>query len=71
MGDDAQTNGRSASLSTDDDICLAWLAEALRRARAGGQARVVDYLEAVSEEVLFETRMSPRPSGLTFRTESL
>jgi hypothetical protein len=60
MGDDAQTNGGSTSLSTDNDACLAWLAEALRRARAGGQARVVGYLEAVLEEVSFETKMAPR-----------
>jgi hypothetical protein len=58
-------------LSTDNDICLAWLAEALQQARAEGQARVVSYLEAVSEEVLFETKMAPRPSGLAFRTEGL
>jgi hypothetical protein len=70
-GDGAQTNGRSASLSTDNDICLAWLADALRQARAGGQPRVVSYLEAVLEEVLFETKMPPRPSGLTFRTQGL
>jgi hypothetical protein len=58
-------------LSTDNEVCLAWLVEALRQARAGGQARVVGYLEAVLEEVLFETKRTPRPSGLTFRTEDL
>jgi hypothetical protein len=58
-------------LSTDNEACLAWLAEALRRARAGGQARVVSYLEAVLVEVLFETKMPPRPPGPTFRTEGL
>jgi hypothetical protein len=59
-GDDAETNGVSMSLSTDNDVCLAWLAEALRRARAGGQARVVGYLEAVLEEVVFEMKVVPR-----------
>ena len=38
---------------------------------ARGQARVVGYLEAVLEEVLFETEMTPRPSGLSFSTEGL
>ena len=70
-GDDAETNGGSTSLSADNDVCLAWLAEALRQARAGGQARVVGYLEAVLEEVLFETKMPPRPSGLSFSAEDL
>ena len=59
-GDGAETNGGSTSLSTDNDVCLAWLAEALRQARAGGQARVVGYLEAVLEEVLFETKVVPK-----------
>jgi hypothetical protein len=68
-GDEAQTNGGGTSLSTDNEVCLAWLAEALQRLRPEGQKKVVGYLEAVLEEVLFETKMPPRPSGLTFRTE--
>jgi hypothetical protein len=43
-------------LSTENDACLAWLEDALRRLRADGQTRAVGYLEAVSDEVLFETR---------------
>jgi hypothetical protein len=43
-------------LSTDNEACLAWLEDALRRLRAEGQTRAVGYLEAVSDEVLFETR---------------
>jgi hypothetical protein len=47
-------------MGVDNAVCLAWLlAEALRRARSGGQARVVGYLEAVLEEVLFETKTAP------------
>jgi len=56
-------------LSTDNDICLAWLAEALQQLRPEGQKKAVGYLEAVLEEVLFETKMPPRPSGLSFSTE--
>jgi len=58
-------------LSKDNDACLAWLAEALRRLRPEGQEKVVGYLEAVLEEVLFETKMPPRPSGPSFGTEGL
>jgi hypothetical protein len=44
-------------LSIDDEVCLAWLAEALRRLRPEGQTKVVGYLEAVLDEVLFETKV--------------
>jgi hypothetical protein len=68
-GDGAQTNGGSTALSVDNDVCLAWLAEALQQLRPEGQKKAVGYLEAVLEEVLFETKMPPRPSGLSFSTE--
>jgi hypothetical protein len=58
-GDGAQTNGGSVSLSTDNEVCLGWLAEALRRLRSEGQPEAVGYLEAVLEEVLFETKVAP------------
>jgi hypothetical protein len=59
-GDGAEANGRSASLSTDNDIRLAWLEGALRRLRPEGQKKIVGYLEAVLEEVLFETKVVPK-----------
>ena len=43
-------------MSTHNEACLAWLEDALRRLRAEGKTKVVGYLEAVSDEVLFETR---------------
>ena len=43
-------------LGTENEACLAWLEDALRRLRAEGQTKMVGYLEAVSDEVLFETR---------------
>jgi len=43
-------------LSMHNESCLAWLEDALRRLRAEGQTKMVGYLEAVSDEVLFETR---------------
>jgi hypothetical protein len=52
---------RLTFLSMDNEICLAWLAEALQQLRSEGRTKVVSYLEAVSEEVVFETKMVPEP----------
>ena len=46
-------------MSTDNEACAAWLEDALRRLRADGQTKMVGYLEAVSDEVLFETSGGP------------
>ena len=43
-------------MSTDNEACAAWLEDALLRLRAEGQMKMVGYLEAVSDEVRFETR---------------
>ena len=58
-------------MSTDNEVCLAWLAEALRRLRPEGQEKVVGYLEAVLEEVVFETKMVPGayPRSLAYPEE--
>ena len=58
-------------MSKDTEVCLAWLAEALQQLRPEGQKKVVGYLEAVLEEVVFETKMVPgvSPRGLTYPTE--
>jgi hypothetical protein len=48
-------------LSTDNEECLAWLAEALRLLRSEGRSKVVGYLEAVLEEVVFETKTASTP----------
>ena len=60
-------------MSRESDVCLAWLAEALRQLRPEGQEKVVGYLEAVLEEVLFETKMVPGayPRGLTYPSEGV
>jgi hypothetical protein len=58
-------------LSVDNEVSLAWLEDVFQRLRPEGEKKVVDYLEAVLEEIVFETKMSTRPSGLTFRTERL
>ncbi len=58
-------------MSMDTEVCFAWLADALQQLRPEGQERVVGYLEAVLEEVVFETKMVPGvpPRGLTYPTE--
>jgi len=60
-------------LSTNTEVSLAWLADALQQLRSEGQTKVVGYLEAVLEEVVFETKMVPGayPRGVTYRTESV
>jgi hypothetical protein len=60
-------------LSKDTEVCLAWLAEALQQLRPEGQEKVVGYLEAVSEEVVFETKMVPGAyhRGVTYPTEGV
>jgi hypothetical protein len=47
-------------LSRHNEICLAWLADALQQLRPEGRAKAVDYLQAVLEEVVFEMKMAPR-----------
>jgi hypothetical protein len=51
-------------LGKDNEVCLAWLADALQLVRqeghAKGRAKAVSYLEAVVEEVVFEMKMAPR-----------
>ena len=58
-GSVSKNDGGLALLSTDNEVCLAWLAEALRRLRPEGRKKVVGYLEAVLEEVKFETKTTP------------
>ena len=53
----------------DNEVCLAWLTGALQQVRLEGRTNVVGYLEAVLEEVAFETKMNP--SVVTPRTESV
>jgi hypothetical protein len=47
-------------LSTDNEVCLLWLEGALQQLHPEGQKKVVGYLEAVLEEVLFERNIAPR-----------
>ena len=47
-------------MSKHNDVCLAWLADALRQLRQEGRTKAVGYLEAVLEEVVFEMKMSSK-----------
>ena len=47
-------------MSTHNDVCLAWLVDALRQLRQQGRTKAVGYLEAVLEEVVFEMKMSSK-----------
>lgn len=49
----------SRFLSTDNEVCLTWLMDALQLLGLEGQTKVEGYLEAVLEEVVFETIVVP------------
>ena len=59
-GSVSNNDGGLALGSTDNEVCLAWLAQALKQLRSEGQTKVVSYLEVVSEEVVFEMKALPR-----------
>jgi hypothetical protein len=46
-------------LSTNNEICLEWLADALQQLHPQRHTKVVGYLEAVLKEVVFETKAAP------------
>jgi hypothetical protein len=46
-------------LSTNNEVCLEWLAGALQQVGLEGQTKVEGYLEAVLEEVVFEMVVAP------------
>jgi hypothetical protein len=56
----SKKNSGLAFFATDNTVCLAWLAGALQQLSPEGQSKVVGYLEAVSEEIVFEMKMAPR-----------
>jgi hypothetical protein len=59
-GSVSKKDGGLALGSPDNEVCLEWLAHALQQLRQEGQTKVMSYLEAVSEEVLFEMKALPR-----------
>ena len=58
-------------MSQETESCLAWLERSLQGLRSEGQEKIVGYLEAVLEEVHFETEVHTKgaPWVATYRTE--
>ena len=51
---------RLTFLSMDNEVCLVWLAGALQQLRQEDRTKVVGYLEAVLEELVFEGKMASK-----------
>lgn len=49
----------------DDTATLAWLVGALEQARSQGQTILVDYLQLVADDVVFEMESAARRRGGT------
>ena len=51
----------------DETAALAWLVSALEYARAQGQTRLVDFLETIADDVVFEMEMAARRASVRSR----
>jgi hypothetical protein len=51
----------------DDTATLEWLVDALEQARSQGQTRIVDHLETIADDVVFEMEMIARRASLLSR----
>jgi hypothetical protein len=51
----------------NDTATLEWLVEALEQARSQGQTEVVDHLETIAADVVFEMEMAARRASLLSR----
>ena len=50
-------------VSKDQYTTLAWLVDALSHARSQDQIKLVDYLEAVMDDMVFETESAARKAS--------
>ena len=48
----------------DDTAALAWVVSALAQARTQGQTKLVDCLETIADDMVFETEMAARRASL-------
>jgi hypothetical protein len=48
----------------NDSATLGWLVEALEHSRSQGQMEVVDYLETIASDMVFEMEMAARRASL-------
>jgi hypothetical protein len=51
----------------NDTATLGWLVEALEHARSQGQTKVVDHLETIAADMVFEMEMAARRASLLSR----
>jgi hypothetical protein len=51
----------------DDTATLRWLVGALQQARSQGQTKVLDHLETIADDVVFEMEMAARRASLRSR----
>jgi hypothetical protein len=54
-----------------DAVALVWLVSALEYARAQRRSKIVDYLETVADDVVFETEMAARRVSLLSRARRM
>ena len=48
----------------NDAAALSWLVSALEQARSQGQVKLVDYLETIADDVVFDKEMAARRASL-------
>ena len=48
----------------NETAALTWLVSALEQARTTSQVKLVDYLETIADEVVFEVEMAARRASL-------
>ena len=53
----------------NDVVALAWLVSALGYARARGQSKIVDHLETIADDMVFEAEMATRRAWLLSRVK--
>jgi hypothetical protein len=51
----------------NDTATLRWLVKALEQARSQGQTEVVDHLETIASDMVFEMEMAARRASLLSR----
>jgi hypothetical protein len=51
----------------NDTATLEWLVEALEQARSQGQTEIVDHLETIAADMVFEMEMAARKASLLSR----
>jgi hypothetical protein len=53
----------------EETVDLSWLISALDHARSLNQTDIIDYLQSVADDVVFETEMAARRASLLSRAK--